>query len=250
MTYWISKFIPLLFLPLGLSLMLMFADLFSRRRLPLITAIFLLGFFSFGFVSQGLWWLLEYPWQRRSALQAPKADVIVVLSCGSHPAPGPSRFTEWRDPDRFFAGLDLYFAGRARRLLFTGGASPFRPGQPLEGDIYLEKAESFGVPVESMATTPSVSNTAEEAIAIRNLLSKNESRILLVTSAYHMHRAQRLFERQAIEVVPFPVDFQHRASWGSTHWHDPTYWVPSARSLDESSRALRELLGRLFYGSW
>ena len=103
-----------------------------------------------------------------------------------------------------------------------------------------------------MASTPPVVNTAEEAIAIRQVLQRSQSsatsmRILLVTSAFHMRRAQRLFERQGLKVFPFPVDFQARGQWVGPLWRDPTQWLPSARALDDSSRALRELIGRLVY---
>ena len=124
--------------------------------------------------------------------------------------PGVACVSEWEDPDRFLDGLDLYRAGKAPRLLFTGGASPFRLRQLLPG----------------------------------------RARILLVTSAFHMRRAQRLFERQGMQVLPFPVDFQERGRWAGPLWRDPTQWLPSARALDDSSRALRELIGRLVYRSW
>ena len=52
-----------------------------------------------------------------------------------------------------------------------------------------------------MASTPLVVNTAEEAAAIRNLLPTG-ARILLVTSAFHMRSAQRLFARQGLMVLP------------------------------------------------
>jgi len=51
-----------------------------------------------------------------------------VLSVGRHAAPGDSRISEWHDPDRFLAGLELYRNERAPRLLFTGGQSPFQAG--------------------------------------------------------------------------------------------------------------------------
>ncbi|QNI72359.1 YdcF family protein [Synechococcus sp. NOUM97013] len=151
------------------------------------------------------------------------------------------------DPDRFFAGLDLYRGGKAQRLLFTGGASPFRHGQPPEGQryLYLTEAAELGIPAAAMASTPPVINTAEEAVAIRQLLPASQARVLLVTSAFHMRRAQRLFERQGLEVQPFPVDFQARGRWAGPLWQDPTQWLPSAAALDHSSRALSELLGRL-----
>ena len=81
-------------------------------------------------------------------------------------------------------------------------------------------------------------------------MSASSPRILLVTSAFHMQRAQRLFERQGMQVLPFPVDFQARGRWAGPLWRDPTQWFPSARALDDNSRALRELIGRLLYRSW
>ena len=158
--------------------------------------------------------------------------------------------SEWHDPDRSLAGLDLFRAGKAPRLLFTGGASPFSPGQLPEGQHYLQEAALLGVPEAAMASTPPVFNTADEAVAIRRLLPDGQSRVLLVTSAFHMRRSQRLFERQGLQVLTFPVDFQARGSWAGPLWHDPSQWLPSAGALDDSSRALRELLGRLVYRAW
>ena len=250
MPYWISKLLPLALLPLGLCLTLLVMALIGRRRWPVASAAFLLWFFSLGCVSQSLWRLLEVPWNRRTAFEAPKADAIVVLSGTRHPAPGPARFSEWHDPDRFLAGIELFRAGKAPRLLFTGGSSPFRPGQRPEGMIYLKEAALLGIPAAVMASTPPVVNTAEEALAIRRLMPAGQSRVLLVTSAFHMRRSQRLFERQGMEVLPFPVDFQARGRWAGPLIKDPTQWLPSSRALDDSSRALRELLGRIFYRTW
>lgn len=245
-----SKILPLVLLPLGLCLLLLLLGLVCRRRFPVLISALLLWFFSLGFVSQALWRFLEAPWQRRAATSAPTADAIVVLSGGRHPAPGPARFSEWSDPDRFLAGLDLFFAGKAPRLLFTGGTSPFSPGQRPECHHYLQEAALRGIPSSSMDCTPPVINTAEEALAIRELLPVSQSRVLLVTSAFHMRRSQRLFESHGLTVIPFPVDFKARGRWAGSLSQDPTQWLPSASALHDSSRALRELLGRLIYRSW
>ena len=150
MAYWLSKILPLALLPLGLSLILLLVGLIARWRWPVFTAMVLLWLFSLGFVSQTLWRWLENPWQRQSAAKAAPADAIVVLSGGRHPAPGAAKVSEWHDPDRFLAGVDLYRQGKAPRLLFTGGASPFRPGQPLEGKSYLDAAQQLGIPAGVM----------------------------------------------------------------------------------------------------
>ena len=246
----LSKLLPLLVLPLGLALLLLLLGLIGRRRWPVGIALLLLWLFSTGLVSQMLWRVVERPWQRRPAGDALQADAIVVLSGGRHAAPGASRISEWNDPDRFLAGIDLYRTGRAPRLLFTGGQNPFQAGLAPEGELYRREAVALGLPVSALQSTPPVRNTAEEATAIRALLPDASPRVLLVTSAFHMRRAQRLFERQGMEVLPFPVDFKARAAWGGAIAHDPLMWMPSTRGLDDSSRALRELLGRVLYRSW
>ena len=153
-------------------------------------------------------------------MKAPQADAIVVISGGRHPAPGSARLSEWHDHDRFLAGLDLFRAGKAPRLLFPGGVSPFRPGQRPESRHYLQEAALLGVP----------------EVAIRRLLPARQSRVLLVISAMH--------------VLTFPVHFLACGRWAGPLWRDPTQWLPSAGALDNSSRAMRGLLGRLVYRAW
>ena len=114
-----------------------------RSGLPLLPIQTSVAVVDFELVSQGLWRWLESPWQRRAAPAAPKTDAIVVLSGGRHPASGPTRLSEWHDPDRFFAGLDLFRAGKAPRLLFTGGASPFLPGQRRKASATCRKRGSL-----------------------------------------------------------------------------------------------------------
>jgi uncharacterized SAM-binding protein YcdF (DUF218 family) len=64
-----------------------------------------------------------------------------------------------------------------------------------------------------------------------------------------MARARALFERQGMTVIPYPVDFQARGNWVGSVLQDFRYWLPSAEGLEDSSRALREALGRLLYRS-
>ena len=132
----------------------------------------------------------------------------------------------------------------------TRGQNPFHPGLPPEGELYRAEAVDLGVSITSIGLTDRVTNTAQEAAAIRRLLPQDQPTVLLVTSAFHMRRAQVLFERQGLTVLPYPVDFQARAAWAGSIWQDPLQWLPRSRDLDDSSRALRELMGRLVYRSW
>lgn len=180
------------------------------------------------------------------AAEMPLADAIVVLSGGRIIAPGRAAVSEWTDPDRFFGGIELFKAGKAPLLMFTGGSAPWSTNASLEGDILLRYARDLGVSGDQVVTTGKVLNTAEEAAAVASLLGSRQvsrPRVLLVTSAYHMMRAQRQFENNGMVVVPFPVDF---CGWGSRAVGVLDF-VPDAGAFGQTHVALREMYGRLYY---
>ncbi|MFM9047847.1 MAG: YdcF family protein, partial [Cyanobium sp.] len=136
----LSKLLPLLVLPTGLVVLLLGWALARRRWTPVKAAFALLWILATPLTAQGLWRLVERPWQPLRPQAMPTAKAIVVLGGGRHPAPGPLRRTEWVDGDRFFGGLDLFRAGKAPLLLFTGGAIALQPGFPTEGEVHLQQA--------------------------------------------------------------------------------------------------------------
>ena len=264
----LSKLLPLLLLPLGLALLLLLWAALRGGRAPLWAALALLWLFATPLMAEGLWRLLEWPHQRFPAAQLltgpgcgrpvgrpliAAACTVVVLGGGRHAAPGADRISEWQDADRFFGGLEAYRQLQARglpvRLLFTGGWWPTQPQLPPEGETLRRWALALGVPPADLLSTVRVRNTAEEARAVAALLPRGSS-VVLVTSAFHMARAQRLFERSGLRVLPFPVDFQARGAWAGSLLADPLQLIPSADGLARSSSALRELMGRTLSRAW
>ena len=163
------------------------------------------------------------------------------------------KIIEWNDPDRFFAGIDLYKANKSNRLIFTGGINPLISGITPEGDIYIKEALSMGIPKKDLFTTYPVSNTLQEAKAIKKLLNDeipaSQKKVILVPSAFHMNRAKRVFEREGIIVLPYPVDFRSNKSF-STVLRNPLMWVPNSSYLARSTGAIREIIGRFIYRTW
>lgn len=254
----LSKLLPLLLLPIGLALLLLLWAAIRGGRAPVIAALGMLWLFATPLTAEGLWRWLERPYQRQSAAavlgrrSAPVA-AVVVLGTGRHAAPGPARASEWIDADRFFGGLEAYqqlrSLGQRPLLIFTGGWWPTQPQMPPEGDVLRQRAIALGLPPADLLSTARVRNTAEEATAIAALLPRGSS-VVLVTSAFHLPRAVRLFERQGLRVIPFPVDFQASGAWAGSPLADPLNWLPSADGLARSSRALREAIGRTLYRAW
>ena len=248
--YFLSKLIPLLILPLGLTLIFLIIFAKKKSAILFVPTIFL-SFFGNGIISELLWRYIESPWERLSLKEMPKADAIVVLSQKRHLPPGKSRIIEWwHDPDRFMSGLMLLKAKKAEKIIFTGGSSPYLPELPPEGNIYKQEAISFGIEPNKILTTRPVSNTMDESKAVKSMLGNKKSTILLVTSAFHMKRAKKLNEKESINVIPYPVDFQSSKYFGRRKFLNPYNIFPNASSLHSSSRAIREIMGRLRYNTF
>ena len=250
-TYLLSKLLPLIVSPLGVVLILLIFAIVRKKTKFVYSAIIFLVIFSNGVFSNTLWKFLEYPWKRLDYSLIDYSDGIVVLSGGGiRFNPKNKKITEWNDPNRFLAGIDLYKANKSNKLIFTGGINPLASSLPPEGDIYIREAISLGIPKKDLFTTYPVTNTLQEAKAIKKLLnheiSSSQMKIILVTSAFHMNRAKRVFEREGINVLPYPVDFRGN----SPSLKNPLMWIPQSSSLSRSTSAIREIIGRIVYRSW
>jgi uncharacterized SAM-binding protein YcdF (DUF218 family) len=116
-----------------------------------------------------------------------------------------------------------------------------------------EALEIMGVPRNVMILEDSSRNTYENAVESRRVLSDTGNiRILLVTSAIHMPRAVRLFERQGFEVVPAPTDFLVTDA-DRAFVAQPDLAVqlmnllPRAEDMNALSAALKEYIGIAVY---
>ena len=105
-----------------------------------------------------------------------------------------------------------------------------------------EYAISNGIPSEKIFVTKDVENTADEAVAVIELISPSK-RIILVTSAYQMYRARRHFEKQGFIVIPYRVDYKTSRN-NTTTLMD---FLPSAGNCELTEIGIREIIGRLFY---
>lgn len=184
---------------------------------------------------------LEHPYHPIPISSLKENDAIVVLS-GMVRKVGNNKHStyEFKDPDRFFAGIDLIKQSKSDKLIFTAGQLPWTVNGLPEGYILKEKAISLSVPGE-IVVTEIVKNTYEESIAVTKLIPNNSS-IILVTSAYHMDRSKYLFEKQGFDVTPYPVDFKTYIQKQTT-----MSFLPKLEALYQTSLFIRENIGRIYY---
>ena len=164
-----------------------------------------------------------------SPSQLEPAQAIVVLGGGVSPD-GVLSNSSLR---RAIYGILLYRKGLASLLVFSGAAGDEGPA---EAEIRAEMARELGVSPEVILAAPDARTTREEAVFGETLLrARGVRRILLVTNAVHMTRAQALFERAGFEVLAAPA---HEVSSGVSN--------PEGR-LRLMRRMLEELIARLYY---
>ncbi len=250
---YLHKILPVLLLPTGLSLMLVVAGLWSRRRALCWAGVGVLWISSTPLVGDIAMRAVE-GWSERAPLEAVvPGRAIIVLSSSLNTPPGDPLTSEWTSGtvNRFEAGVELFQAGKAPLLVFTGGWVPWAPAARPVGAVLAERARALGVPPTDMVVTGKVANTAQEARAVAALLRDDAVRsaadtlkpAILVTSAFHMRRARWLFERAGVPVVAFPVDYQVSTNRRFTVLD----LVPDAEALRQTDRALRELYGYMYY---
>lgn len=127
------------------------------------------------------------------------ADLIMVL--------GSRKACEYRVPE----AVRLYKEGKAPRILVSGGQVQETPrGEMPEWESMEQAALEAGVPRECILTEKSSMNTADNFMCSDRLLREyfpDGSRIILVTTAYHIRRAlmmgRKLLPRY--EFFPCPV---------------------------------------------
>ena len=237
------KILPLIFSPLFFIISLIIFGLIIGSKKISLTGVIILVILSMPIVSDKLIAYLESDYELIKPSKVESADAIVVLSGMVKTIQTKNGLDyEWGEAaDRIFAGIDLFKSNKAPVLILTGGKLPWSIGVP-EGEYLRDVAIDLGVPKKDILITENVENTDQEAKAIKKILLLDNPKVILVTSAFHMPRAQLVFEAAGINVIPFPVDFiigAQKLTFMS--------FIPSAGSFSSTSFFVREMIGRTYY---
>ena len=248
MEYLLSKLLPLFFYPLGLAILIGLATIVValcghrvRALVFMILTVAILYTTSTNVFSTFVISSLEQAYPPVPIENLPNVDAIVVLGGYTDAAGSGSDVIELGDAiDRFFHGMRLYRAGKAPLVMLVGGAA--RGNQP-EAQVMAAMLTEFGIPRSAMLLEDKSRNTRQNGLnAVAIMQQNNIGKILLVTSAYHMRRAQSVFEKLGIEVVPAATDYQVLEP-------DPSIldWLPNAEALMLTTLGIKEYLGWWFY---
>ena len=222
---YLHKILPLFTAPLFIALGLILVGVICRKRKLAFFGIVILGVFSNPFFSDWAAKTAERSYSPVDVVSLEKSAFVVVLS---------------GDIDRFKAAVEILHAGKADKIIVTGGKTPWENKELNDGEYFLSISGQYGVDPSQVILTGPVQNTEQEARQVSRLIS-SDSKIILVTSALHMPRSVTLFGRYGFELTAYPIKFSNKEKF------TPMKFIPSAKALHRSSQIYRELQGRLFY---
>ncbi len=212
MFFVISKVIAYLLNPLFWILILIVVALFIKRRQVtrrlLIVVIILFYFFSNHFIVDEFIRKWEMPMVRYQSLDK-QYDVGVVLGGNMvNLDRSYDRLIFRKNSDRIIQTADLYFRGRLKTILISGGPGDLFQRDKYEAAFLKRYLVSIGIP-DSVIMVDSVSdNTHENAVNSAKLINDccKEGNFLLITSSMHMRRSLACFKKEGIIATPFPTD--------------------------------------------
>lgn len=183
---------------------------------------------------------LEAPYQADPFSEAP-FDAIIVLGGGAKAGPhdhhelGPAG-------DRIFLGARLLLAGKTPTLVTTGSPIDGFQGSFDGVSATARLWSEVGVPASAIVQMGQTRTTAEEAAACANLITQRRwRRVGLVSSAWHLRRAEALFGRtntSGATIVALAAD--HR---GMPTWEGLYSLVPIGNGAWLQQKAMWEIIG-------
>ena len=102
-----------------------------------------------------------------------------------------------QQPKKVDAIVDLFKKGYAEHIIFSSGYTNIMK----EPDVMKALAISLGVPADDIIVETNSSNTYQNVLNVKGILSeKGWNKILLVSSPYHIRRVSLVFNRNAKEI--------------------------------------------------
>ncbi len=184
--------------------------------------------------------ILDARYPERPFSPQPGAQAIVLIASAVIP---PQYGIPYAVPDKETFGRCEYAAwlhthGQALPVLACGG--PGAKGEQPASVTMRRLIQQAGVPDSMIWTEDRSRSTHENAAFGAEILRKHGiGKIILVTEAEDMLRAEMCFKKEGLAVIPAPSSF-HAAP-------TPDELMPSWKAIDQNERTLHETLGLAWY---
>ncbi len=182
----------------------------KKRKVFLLISLLTFFFFSNRFLSDEAIRILEYKPVHASELR-PHYDAVIVL--GGYMVEYDNHFKRYifrKNTDRLLQAMLMYEEGRTDKIIISSGSGniyrrDMRESVLLRDFLYRLNYTPGDIIIDSLSD-----NTYQNAKYTAEIIQNNKEQyqsLLLITSSYHMKRAQACFRKQGIACDIFPVDY-------------------------------------------
>ncbi len=146
--------------------------------------------------------------------------------------------------DRFIQTVRLYKLGHIDKIIVSGGNGSIKNNPFREADYIRKNLLDVGIPDSVIFIERNSRNTIENGLYTKQLADSIQQRdtALLITSAFHIPRAMKIFNKSGLKVKAYPCSFLVLPSDGQ---FGSGSLIPTMTAFDFWQIYLRELIGRL-----
>lgn len=252
MFFYLSKRLDVLLSPFTWGLVLLALALpwrrasfrsWKRKRIFGIAGLAVLVLFALEPVQEAIWRRVE----RVPNTYRPDVTYDAVVLMGGvtdelvHAQTGMPAYND--NVERVVETFRLLREDHAKVTVVSGAAMDPSLERFGEARVLADQLVAWGIAPERVIVEPKARNTRENAVYSAEILrARGASRVLVVTSAFHIPRTLDTFRAVGMDVDVLPVDFRAPPSGGRE-----AQLLPRSGALAGSSRAFHEVLGRVVY---
>ena len=230
-----------LFKPLTWVIIISLIGLLKRRRSYLTIAFFPLLIFTNPFlINRLLVW-----WEPAPTAITKNYRIAIVLTGMTIPdIQIPDQLQTGPGAERIIEPVRLYHQQKVQSILISGGSGTLADSKLTESPALAKLSSDLKVPMSDLYVESKSRNTYQNALYSQQLLDSlgiRDEDMLLVTSAFHMNRSMKCFEKQGLNPTPYPVDFNGRKALTFNSI------TPSAKSLLQWDQLIHEWIGLATY---
>lgn len=245
MFYVLSKVLGLFVNPLFWIVLFLIVGLFLKskklRKYFLVATLSCLLFFSNRFVADRFLSVWEN-FKKTNYKQVDQYSYGVVLGGMIDYSEKRSGFGFSRSGDRIFQALKLYKQKRIKKILISSGFASFFYQDTIESALLKNYLVDIGVPSDDIVTEERSRNTYENAVFTKELLT-SEDTVLLITSASHMRRSYKCFEKAGVVCDTFSADYRAKP----IVFNFEEIFIPSYKGFQKWQILFHEVIGIISY---
>ncbi|HTH49084.1 MAG TPA: YdcF family protein [Candidatus Limnocylindria bacterium] len=218
-----------------------------RRGQAVLAALLALFIHLIGGTNLPAWLLarLERPYDPLVRGWPTQADAVVMLG-GTHAFTqrSPLHFGVGEASDRILAAVELARTTHARALVLGGSKYEERGQLRPDSELLTAWFRAWNVPTGEIHLLGICADTHDEAVrAVQLARAQHWQRIVVVTSGYHLRRAEATFRKLGLEIIPAGAEFLGLDSDGAFQFLP----VPRLRGFELMKFWVHEQIGWFYY---